>query len=78
MIGATTQRPKVRLPGARRRAGDRRVCREVIVVIMRQTPRTFVERLDFVTSVGYGRRSVITDLGVLRPDPSAVELDPDV
>src|SRR5690606_22118319 len=51
--------------------------------------RAFVERLDFVTSVGFGDgpgyrdrlrlrgrgpRAVITDLGLLRPDPATCEL----
>ena len=52
--------------------------------------RTFVERLDFVTTVGYGDgggaretgsgsagrgpTAVITDLGVLEPDPLTKEL----
>jgi glutaconate CoA-transferase subunit B len=63
-------------------------CREVIVVVQ-QSLRTFVERLDFITSVGYGDGPgsrerlglsgrgpvrVITDLGVLEPDPSSCEL----
>ena len=58
-------------------------------MIVRQTLRTFVERVDFVTSVGFGdgpgdrRRlglagagpgKVITDLGVLEPDPATCEL----
>jgi glutaconate CoA-transferase subunit B len=59
------------------------------VVVLRQTPRTFVDRVDFVTSVGFGRgpgdrqrlglsgagpRVVITDFGVLSPDPESCEL----
>ena len=27
-----------------------------MIVIVRQSPRTFVERVDFITSVGYGSR----------------------
>jgi glutaconate CoA-transferase subunit B len=40
-----------------------------VIVIVRHSPRTFVERLDFVTSLAQkdGRTVVITDLGVLRP-----------
>jgi glutaconate CoA-transferase subunit B len=56
---------------------------------VRQSRRTFVERLDFITSVGHGaegtsRRElggrgagptvVITDLGILRPHPESREL----
>ena len=58
--------------------------REVLVV-MKQSPRSFVPRLDFRTSCGYlegggarrasgcpgaGPRAVITDFGVLRPHPA--------
>jgi glutaconate CoA-transferase, subunit B len=81
-------RPKVRLPGAGGAPEIAASARRVIVVV-RQNPRTFVERLDFVTSVGHGdgpgrRRAlglrgagpeiVITDFGILRPDPDTLEL----
>jgi glutaconate CoA-transferase, subunit B len=81
-------RPKVRLPGAGGAPEIAAMAREVIVII-RQSPRSFVEELDFRTSVGYGvapgdRKRlgmpgkgptiVITDLGVLRPDPETREL----
>ena len=74
--------PKVRLPGAGGAPEIAAACKEVFVVV-RQSNRTFVERVDFITSLGHGRggddRSrlglrgagptvVITDLGVLRPD----------
>ena len=80
--------PKVRLPGAGGAPEIAASCCEVIVVV-RQTPRAFVERVDFVTSVGFGRgpgdrerlglrgrgpQRVITDLGVLEPDPATCEL----
>jgi glutaconate CoA-transferase subunit B len=80
--------PKVRLPGAGGAPEIAASAGEVIVVV-RQSTRTFVERLDFVTSVGHGdgpgqRRAlgfagagpeiVITDLGILRPDPDTLEL----
>ena len=82
------ERPKVRLPGAGGAPEIAAMAGEVIVII-RQSPRTFVERLDFLTSVGYGVTPgdrvrlgmpgrgptiVITDLGVLRPDPETREL----
>jgi glutaconate CoA-transferase, subunit B len=44
---------------------------------VRHSPRTFVEQLDFVTSLGHerGHTVVITDLGVLRPgDDGELEL----
>jgi glutaconate CoA-transferase subunit B len=60
--------PKVRLPGAGGAPEIAAAAREVIVMA-RHSPRTFVERLDFVTSLGRGDGAftVITDLGVLRP-----------
>jgi glutaconate CoA-transferase subunit B len=60
--------PKVRLPGAGGAPEIAAAVREVIVML-RHTPRAFVERLDFVTSLGRGGDAftVITDLGVLRP-----------
>ena len=73
----------MRLPGAGGAPEIAASCREVIVVV-RQSPRAFVERVDFVTSVGYGSgpgdrerlglrgggpAPVITDLGVLEPRP---------
>jgi glutaconate CoA-transferase subunit B len=82
------ERPKVRLPGAGGAPEIAAMAREVIVII-RQSPRTFVEELDFRTSVGYGVAPgdrqrlgmpgkgptiVITNLGVLRPDPETREL----
>jgi glutaconate CoA-transferase subunit B len=80
--------PKVRLPGAGGASEIAASCREVIVVV-RQSPRSFVERVDFITSVGYGDgpgarerlgltgagpRKIITDLGILEPDPRTCEL----
>jgi len=80
--------PDVRLPGSGGAPEIAASCREVIVV-MRHQMRAFVERVDFVTSVGHGsgpkdRRllglrgagpvRVITDLGVLEPDPESAEL----
>ena len=40
-----------------------------VIVMLRHSPRAFVERLDFVTSLGRGGGAftVITDLGVLEP-----------
>lgn len=80
--------PKVRLPGAGGAPEIAASCGEVIVV-MRQSTRAFVERVGFVTSFGFGGgagereglglrgkgpRRVITDLGVLEPDPDSCEL----
>ena len=67
VIGPYDQ-PKVRLPGAGGAPEIAAAAKEVIVMV-RHSPRAFVERLDFVTSLGRGGDAftVITDLGVLRP-----------
>lgn len=80
--------PKVRLPGAGGAPEIATHAREVLIV-MKQSKRTFVERLDFRTSCGYldghgarrasgcpgrGPRAVITDYGILRPHPETDEL----
>jgi glutaconate CoA-transferase subunit B len=82
-------RPKVRLPGAGGAPEIATWCRETFVML-RQTPRAFVERLDFLTSMGRpagsggaGVTCVITDLGLLEPDAETgelvlTELHPDV
>jgi glutaconate CoA-transferase subunit B len=60
--------PKVRLPGA---GGAPEIAAAVrkVIVMLRHSPRAFVGRLDFVTSLGRGGGAftVITDLGVLEP-----------
>lgn len=81
--------PVVRLPGAGG-APDIANCAREVLVIMKQTPRSFVSALDFRTSCGYlegsgaraasgcpgtGPRAVITDFGVLRPHPDTFELE---
>jgi len=80
--------PKVRLPGAGGAPEIAASAREVIIML-RQKPRDFVEELSFVTSVGHGSGGdsrkelgylgagptvLITDLGVLRPDPETKEM----
>ena len=64
--------PKTRLPGAGGAPEIALGCPEVIVVAPHNT-RTFVERLDFLTTVATPS-AVITDLGVLEPDPQTKEL----
>ncbi len=81
-------KPKVRLPGA---GGAPEIAASAgeVIMVLRQRPRSFVEKLDFVTSVGHrhgggsraelgypgaGPTAVITDLGILRPDPETREL----
>jgi len=87
VIGGDYENPRVRLPGAGGAPEIAASCREVIVVV-RQSGRSFVERVDFVTSVGYGTgpgdrerlgltgagpKKIITDLGILEPDPVTFE-----
>lgn len=68
------ERPKVRLPGGGGAPEIAAMVKEVIVII-RHSRRTFVDRVDFRSSVpGGGTMVVITDLGVLRPDPDSREL----
>jgi glutaconate CoA-transferase subunit B len=83
------ENPEVRLPGAGGAPEIAASCREVVIII-RQSRRTFVEQLDFVTSVGHGSGphsrerlgfigkgpiQVITDLGLLRAHPVTCELE---
>lgn len=80
--------PKVRLPGAGG-APEIAASATEVIVILRQNPRAFVEELAFVTSVGHyhggesrkelgypgaGVTMVVTELGILRPDPKTKEL----
>jgi glutaconate CoA-transferase, subunit B len=68
--------PKVRLPGAGG-APEIAASAKSVIVIVRHSTRTFVEELDFVTSLAQaqGHTVVITDLGVLRPaDDGELEL----
>lgn len=82
------EKPKVRLPGAGGAPEIAALAGEVLVV-MRHGRRAMVERLDFITSVGFGDGgdarermgvpgkgpvAVITDLGILTPDPRTREL----
>ena len=59
-------RPQVRLPGAGGAPEIATSAREVFVML-RQSPRTFVRKLDFTTSTGGSVSTVVTDLGVLEP-----------
>ena len=51
VIGRSYAEPSVRLPGAGGAPEIAAACKQVIVVV-RQSRRTFAERVDFVTSVG--------------------------
>jgi len=80
--------PKTRLPGA---GGAPEIASAAgqVMVIMRQSKRSFVDKVDFRSSIGFGEgkghrerlglrgggpRIVITDLGVMEPDPETCEL----
>ncbi len=80
--------PRVRLPGGGGAPEIASLCGQTFVV-MKQTARSFVERVDFITSFGYGTGGdhrermgirtkgptlVVTDLCLLRPDPLTKEL----
>jgi glutaconate CoA-transferase subunit B len=80
--------PRVRLPGAGGAPEIASLCREVFIIVQ-QTPRSFVPKVDFITSFGHGaggddRRRlgihtvgpslVVTDLCLMRPDPETKEL----
>jgi glutaconate CoA-transferase subunit B len=58
--------PTVRLPGGGG-APEIALGVEDVFVMLRQSPRTFVDDLDFTTSSGERVRVVVTDLGVLEP-----------
>src|SRR5882724_590391 len=81
-------KPKVKLPGAGGAPEIATSCGEILIV-MAQSKRSFVEKLDFVTSLGHGKggddrqrhgvttkgpTKVITDLCVMEPDPLTKEL----
>lgn len=81
-------RPSVRLPGAGGAPEIATGC-EHTFIIMEMNPRRFVEKLDFRTTLGFGRGgndrallgartrgpvAVVTNLCVLEPDPVSREL----
>ena len=81
-------RPKVRLPGAGGAPEISTAAKEVLIIV-KQSRRSFVKQLDFITSAGFltggdarkragiggnGPVAVITDLCILRPDPESREL----
>jgi glutaconate CoA-transferase subunit B len=66
--------PKTRLPGSGG-ACEIAINAKNVFVIMRQSTRSFVERLDFRTSVGTRVSAVVTDLGVYHLDDGEMRLD---
>lgn len=83
------RKPKVRLPGSGGATEIATSCGRIYVV-MRQNPRAFVAKLDFMTSLGHGptgreRRQmgiqtegpalIVTDLCTMKPDPDTKEFE---
>jgi len=81
-------KPKVRLPGGGGAPEIATSCGEIFI-IMAQSKRGFVDKLDFVTSIGHvsggdsraklgvetkGPTRLITDLALLEPDPETKEM----
>jgi glutaconate CoA-transferase, subunit B len=81
-------KPKVRLPGGGGAPEIAISCGEIFI-IMTQTKRGFVDKLDFITSIGHGEGGdhrarlgvntkgptrLITDLCVFSPDPETKEM----
>lgn len=81
-------RPKVRLPGSGGASEIAASCGEIFI-IMKQSKRTFVGELDFLTTLGHGRTGherrdlglgtrgptlLVTDLCVMRPDAGTNEM----
>ncbi|HKN11429.1 MAG TPA: CoA-transferase subunit beta [Pseudomonadota bacterium] len=82
------EKPKARLPGGGGAPEIAIACGEIFI-IMRQAPRSFVERIDFVTSFGHGEggdhrtrlgiktkgpTKLVTDLAVFEPHPATREM----
>ena len=80
-------RPKVRLPGSGGAPEIATSCGKIFM-IMRHSARSFVEKLDFLTSLGHGRSGrerhalgittqgpalLVTDLCIMSPDPASNE-----
>ena len=65
VIGAYAS-PRVRLPGGGG-APEIATSAKNVFVMLRQTPRAFVDQLDFTTSRGDRVRVVVTNLGILEP-----------
>lgn len=88
VVGGSYDKPKVRLPGGGGAPEIATSCGEIFI-IMAQSKRGFVDKLDFVTSVGHGQGGdgraklglktkgptrLITDLALFEPDPETKEM----
>ena len=83
------QRPKTRLPGAGG-APEIAIHARQVFVVLKQSPRSFVRELDFISSAGFmtgagarqragvagtGPQAIITDFGVLKPQAGSEEFE---
>ncbi len=81
-------KPKVRLPGGGGAPEIAALCGEIFIT-MSQSKRSFVEKLDFITSLGHGEggdhrarlgiatkgpTKLISDLAIFEPDPATKEM----
>jgi glutaconate CoA-transferase subunit B len=88
VVGGTYDKPKVRLPGGGG-APEIATSSGEIFIIMAQSRRSFVGKLDFVTSLGFGEGGdhrarlgvstkgptrLVTDLCIFEPDPVSKEM----
>jgi len=88
VVGGSYDKPKVRLPGGGGAPEISTSCGEIFI-IMSQSKRSFVEKLDFITSLGHGEGGdhrqrlgvttkgptrLITDLCIMEPDPVTREM----
>src|SRR5499427_7265751 len=82
------KKPTTRLPGAGG-APEIASCAKEVVLVLKQSARAFVQKLDFLTSVGHldggdarkklglpgkGPVAVVTDLCIMKPDETTKEL----
>jgi glutaconate CoA-transferase subunit B len=87
-VVGTYDKPKVRLPGGGGAPEIASACGEIFI-IMSQSTRSFVPKLDFITSMGHGEGGdhrarlglktkgptrLVTDLCVFEPDPVSREM----
>ena len=88
VIGGTYDKPKVRLPGGGGAPEIAVTCGEIFI-IMAQSKRSFVDKLEFITSMGHGEggdyrarlgvktkgpTKLITDLAIFEPEPVTKEM----
>jgi glutaconate CoA-transferase subunit B len=88
VIGGTYEKPKVRLPGGGGAPEIAIACGEIFI-IMSQSKRSFVDKLQFITSMGHGDGGdarqklgiktkgptrLITDLCIFEPDATTKEM----